>query len=62
MITEKIDKKAPYEKPQVSHVKFVVDEMVFANCKLASGSGGRNPTYACWVSWWTAASCNASGS
>lgn len=65
MTTEKSDKKMPYEKPQVSFVKFVVDEMVFANCKLAGGSGGRNPTYQCWLAdsgWWSQFNCNANGS
>ncbi len=36
MVAENNDKKIPYEKPQVCFVKFVVDEMVFTNCKLTT--------------------------
>lgn len=60
MTAEKNDKKIPYEKPQVSFVKFVVDEMVFANCKTTNSGGQYNNV--CWLTWWTAGSCQSSGS
>jgi hypothetical protein len=64
MTAEKNDKKIPYEKPQVSFVKFVVDEMVFTNCKLTTNaSGGRNSGNACsYGGIWTQFSCREAGS
>ena len=55
--------KKPYSKPQVSAVKFVVDEAVFNNCKLVNtGSGPAGWPDPCAGTVWGGWACQRDGS